>query len=175
VARLMPSEIQKLLAEAAESLAEPRDREVMDRLIASLPATDIMEWDRKLIGVLLAKAGRLDDCTKVISEMPLAWERADATREVGSVLIQMDKEEDGLKLLTSAADQAVSAQAEGSDFDQQCASAVLADISEIYATRADYTESEKTIESISHPIRQQRALDRMKELRGDPAPEPEEL
>jgi hypothetical protein len=123
-----------------------------------------------LIGVLLAKAGRLDDSTKVIFEMPLAWERADATREVGTVLIQMDKEEDGLRLLSSAVDQAVSAQDEGSDFDQQCASAVLADISEIYATRADYSESEKIIDVISHPIRQQRALDRMKELRGDPAP-----
>lgn len=172
--RLGPSEIQKLLAEAADLLAESRDREVMDRLIASLPVTDILEWDRKLIGAMLAKAGRIDDCTRVIADIPTAWERADGMRAVALALLERAQDEQGMRVLHEAVEQATAAQSEGNDSDQQCAGAVLADISEMLALREEFDEAEKVIESIAHPIRQQRAMDRMKELRGDPPPEPEE-
>jgi hypothetical protein len=173
VARLGPKDIQKMLADATEKLADTKDREVMDRLVASLPVTDITEWDRKLIGSLLAKAGMLDDCARVIRDIPSAWERADATQAVATALLDSNETEGGLQLLAEAVTQATSAQSESTDSDQQCASAILADASEIYALRGDFESSQKVVDAIVAPIRQQRALDRLKELRGDPPPEPE--
>lgn len=164
---LMPEDIKNLLREAAEALKEPGDQQLAERLIASLDATDILEWDRRLIATVLAKAGKLDDCRKVVKGIPAGWERADAMRGAGDALLQAGDTESGISLLDTAVEEAKQAQEQGNESDQQCASAVLADISELHCLRGDFKSAQNIVDSIFPGIRQQRALDRLRELRGD--------
>jgi hypothetical protein len=168
---LGPTEIKLLLKEAAELLTTPADQEIMDRLVASIDVTNIADWDRKLIGAMLAKAGKISDAEKVIGAIPVEWEKADALMAAGLALFDAKQDVQAKSMLEAATKSGINAQEQGTDQDRQCGSGVLADISEIYAARGMYEDGEKLIEAISDPIRAQRAMDRLKELRGD-IPEP---
>jgi hypothetical protein len=164
---LMPDDIKNLLREAAAALKDPVDQQLAERLIASLDATDILEWDRRLIATVLAKSGKIDECRKIIKGIPAGWERADAMRGAGESLVQTGDTENGISLLDNAVEEAKQAQEQGNESDQQCASAVLVDISEMYCLRGNFDSAEKIVDIILPGIRQQRALDRLRELRGD--------
>jgi hypothetical protein len=142
-----------LFADSAESLTEAGDRELLERLLASMKATEESDWNRVLIAKMLAKLGKQDQCKQVIGDISARWERADALRECD--------------LIDEAIAEATAAQGEGTEQDQQCASGVLADIADIYSQKGEYDRAEKIIDTITHPIRQQRAMDRLRELRGD--------
>jgi hypothetical protein len=164
---LMPDDIKNLLREAATLLTEPGDQQLAERLLASLDATDILEWDRRLIATVLAKGGKLEECRKVVKGIPVGWERADALRGAGEAILQSGDTEVGITLMDSAIDEAKQAQDEGNETDQQCASAVLVDIAEMHCLRGNFEAAERIVEIILPGIRQQRALDRLRELRGD--------
>lgn len=163
----MPDDIKNLLREAAASLKDPGDQQLAERLIASLDATDILEWDRRLIAIVLAKSGKVEECRKIIKGIPGGWERADALRGAGEALMQSGDTERGTSLLDQAVEEAKQVQEQGNESDQQCASAVLVDISELFCLRGNFDSAERIVECILPGIRQQRALDRLRELRGD--------
>jgi hypothetical protein len=97
-----PTEIKSLLKEAAELLTTPTDREIMDRLVASIDVTNIADWDRKLIGAMLAKAGKISDAEKVIAALPVEWEKADALMAAGLALFAAEQDDQGRSMLESA-------------------------------------------------------------------------
>lgn len=166
--RLEPNDIQAMLSEAARVLTQPKDRELMRRLVASTRASDNTDWDRKLIAAMLAKAGKMHECEMVINDIVSPWERADAWCSAAKALLEIENVEQGLALLHVAAIEGEKAQVGGTEQEQISAAAVLADVVEIYAVQNDYSEAERVADVIVHPIRQQRAKEKIKELRGDP-------
>lgn len=164
--KLEANDIRDMLEKAAEGLVRETDREIVSRLSAALQATDRSDWDLKLVATLLAKAGMFDDAERLIGCIERRWERADAYCSVGRAMWQMDDTKQSDHWFEVAIKESEAAQAEGNEQDVNSAAAVLADIAELYAEHGQFDRSEKVIAAIVHPIRQQRAYERLRELRG---------
>lgn len=172
--KIEPKDIQAMLDRAAKSLTQSRDQELMMRLVASTNASESSDWDYKLIAAMLAKAGKMGEAEAVVGSIPSRWERADAFCSVAKALFEIDDKKQALNMLASASKESADAQDEGSEQEQQCAAGVLADVSELYAIHKDFAAAERVAQTITHAIRQQRAMERITELRAAmPEPEPQ--
>lgn len=169
MATLEREDLQEILKGAASAITDPRDKETAERLVASLSlgSSDI---DHKRIASILARAGKVEECNQVVAAIEKRWERADVLCTVARGLIEGQQNKPAMALLTQASTDAVGAQHEGSEMDQLSACAVLADIVEMYAQAGDFKKADKLASEMRDPIRQQRAMERVNELR---PPQPE--
>jgi len=175
VYKLEPNDIQGMLSEAARVLTQPKDREIMRRLVSFTRVSTSAEWDRKLIAAMLAKAGKMHESELVINDIESRWERADAWCSAAKAVFEIDDKAQATEMLHVAVMEGTKAQSEGTDQDAQSAAAVLADVAELYAQQNDFAEAERVAAEITHHVRRERALERVRELRGDTGEaEPEE-
>ncbi len=165
--KLEPNDIQGMLSEAARVLTQPKDREIMRRLVSFARVSPSTEWDRRLIAAMLAKAGKMHEAELVINDIESRWERADAWCSAAKAVFETDDKAQAIELLHVAVMEGSKAQIEGTDQDAQSAAGVMADVAEVYAQQNDFAAAEKVASEITHHVRRERALERVKELRGD--------
>jgi hypothetical protein len=123
--KLEPDDIQGMLAEAARVLTQPKDKEVMRRLISSTHAIDQKDWDRRLMAAMLGKAGKMHEAELMVHDIDVAWERADACLQMSRALHEINDDYHCRSILHVAVLEATKGQEDEGAQDRLDSSAVL--------------------------------------------------
>ena len=162
--KLEPDDIQQMLADAARVLTQPRDKEVMQRLVSATHASKENEWDKRLIATMLAKAGKMHEAEMVVHDIEVAWQRSEALFSMAKGLLENgDEEHQAMNLLNIAVIEARAGQQTTSIQDKLDADSVLADIAGLYAEQGHLDKANNVVESIENPTRKQRCLEKIAE------------
>jgi|SRR6185437_14497258 len=154
--KLEPDDIQGMLADAARVLTQPKDKELMRRLIASTHALDSSEWDKRLMAAMLAKAGKLHESEMVVHDIEAAWERADALLQMGKALKEMSDDYNSRCILHVAAIEATKAQQGETEQERLDASAVLAELACYLLEIGEAKEAKKIAALITNESRREK-------------------
>lgn len=154
--KLAPDDIQGMLSDAARVLTQPKDKEIMRRLIASTRATAPAEWDKRLISAMLAKAGKMHEAEMVVHDIETAWTRADALLAMSRALHEIEDTFHSRGVLHVAVIQAEKGQRSEGEQDRLDASSVLTEIALFYYELGEKDEAKKIAELISNDSRRQK-------------------
>jgi hypothetical protein len=165
VYKLEPDDIQQMLADAERVLTQPRDKEVMHRLVSATRASTEHEWDKCLIATMLAKAGKMHEAEMVVHDMEVAWQRSVALFSMAKGLLENgDEEHQAMNLLNIAVIEARAGQQTTSIQDKLDADSVLSDIAGLYAEQGELDKANNVAESIENPTRKLRCLEKIAAL-----------
>jgi hypothetical protein len=154
--KLAPDDIQGMLSDAARVLTQPKDKEIMRRLISSTRATEPSEWDKRLISAMLAKAGKMHEAEMVVHDIETAWTRADALLAMSRALNEIGDTFHSRGVLHVAVIQAEEGQRSEGEQDKLDASSVLSEIALFYYELGEKDVAKKTAELISNDSRRQK-------------------
>ena len=160
--KLEPGDIQQMVADAARVLTQPRDKEVMQRLVSFMHVSKPTDWDKRLIATMLAKAGKMHEAEMVVHDIEVAWQRAEALYSMSKGLLENgDEEHQAMNLLNIALIEARAGQNTTSIQDKLDADSVLSDIAGLYAEQGELDKANGVAESIENPTRKQRCLEKI--------------
>jgi hypothetical protein len=169
--RLEPDDIQGMLADAARVLTQPKDKEVMRRLISSTRATDPKEWNKRQIAEMLGKAGKMHEAEMVVHDIEVAWQRGDACLRMSRALHEVGDKYNSRCILHVAAKEAILGQESESQQDRLDAAAVLAEVATFMHELGQADEAKCIAEKITDEMRRQQFLQYLRTVEPEPVDE----
>src|SRR5262249_47480582 len=154
--KLEPNDIQGMLADAARVLTQPKDKEVMRRLISSTRATAPGEWDRRRIAAMLGKAGKMHEAEMVVNDIEEAWERADACLQMARALHEIGDSYNRGCMLNVAVLEGKRGQDSQREQERLDAASVLSEVACFMYELGETDLAKRTGEAISDEVRRQR-------------------